>query len=148
MRVHDWPARLAAHEARCDAEAFRWGTWDCCLAAAAWVAQARGTGYDHLPGLLAGAYTGTESAARAIAARGGDLGRLVGFELGQSPLATPRLAQRGDLVLVPSRRAGAAPPMDVALAVVCGCGTRAIIPDSPRGAVRVPLGAAILAWRV
>lgn len=90
MRRNDWPERLAAFIDARRRVAFRWGTNDCCIVAADWVLEA--TGVD--PAATWRGYA-SEAEAQAIIERAGGMRELVSLP----ERATPRLAQRGDVVL-------------------------------------------------
>lgn len=93
--------RLQKHvEAYAQAD-FAWGRFDCCTWAFDWVLGERG--FDLMAGSR-GLFT-AKQAGRAIVARGG-LHRVVCDGLGD-PLATPLLAQMGDVLLVPTPRGSA-----------------------------------------
>lgn len=90
MRRDDWPERLAAFVDARRRAAFRWGVNDCAMFAADWVLEA--TGVDHAGRLRW--YT-SEEEAQAIIDGAGGMRELVSLP----ERATPRLAQRGDVVL-------------------------------------------------
>jgi len=134
VRRQDWPLRLNAWLDSVRERPFAWGVNDCALGAADAVLAMTGVDY---AAEFRGAYFSKRNAARLLAERGG-LERLVTQALGD-PLATPKLSQRGDVVLV---HAGAGGP---ALAVVLGA--HAVAPG-PGGAVFVPMAQWLMAWRV
>jgi len=133
-RRQDWPLRLNAWLDSMRSRPFAWGKFDCALGAADAV-QAM-TGVDYAVEFRE-AYFSKRNAVRLLAERGG-LEALVTQALGD-PLGSAKLAQRGDVVLVDS---GAEGP---ALAVVIGA--EAVAPG-PQGAVFVPMGQWLKAWRV
>lgn len=90
MRRNDWPERLAAFIDAHRRAAFRWGTNDCCIVAADWVLEA--TGDD--PAAQWRGYA-SEAEAQVIIEQAGGMRGLVSLP----ERATPRLAQRGDVVL-------------------------------------------------
>lgn len=90
-RLPDWPERLAAYLAHARPLRFTWGTHDCVTFAAGAVQAI--TGQDVLPLR----WPDAAHAARALRRLGG-LPAAVGLML--PALATPGLAQRGDVVLV------------------------------------------------
>lgn len=134
VRRQDWPLRLNAWLGEVRARPFAWGEFDCALGAAEAVLAMTGVDYAVE---FRGAYFSKRDAVRLLAARGG-LEALVTQALGE-PLATPKLAQRGDVVLVDS---GAEGP---AIAVVMGAEAAA---PGPQGAVFVPMAQWQVGWRV
>lgn len=90
MRRNDWPERLAAFIDARRRRVFRYGSDDCALVAADWVLEA--TGVD--PAAQWRGYA-SEDEARAIIDQAGGMRGLVSLP----ERATPRLAQRGDVVL-------------------------------------------------
>lgn len=135
-RRPDWEVRLARFLAERRVRPFRWGEHDCLLFAADWIAEA--TGVVLAPGLR-GTYDSAESALRQLHRRCGtlDLAAVATRHLG-APLATPRMARRGDL---------AAGPTDTGLGFGIVLGPSAAFPG-PAGLVAVPLSALRLAWRI
>lgn len=94
-RRQDWPLRLNAWLDSARNRPFSWGSHDCVLAAADAVVAM--TGWDPAAEFR-GRYTTRTGGVRALA-EGGGLEAMVTAALGD-PLPTPRLAGRGDLVLV------------------------------------------------
>lgn len=90
MRRYDWPELLADFIDSRRRKAFRWGENDCALCAADWVLEC--TGVD--PAAHWRGYA-SEAEAQAIIDAAGGLRELVSLP----ERATPRLAQRGDVVL-------------------------------------------------
>ncbi len=94
VRRENWPALLNEWVEASRARPFKWRTWDCCSAAAAWVETC--TGVD-LFAPYAGRYSTAQGATRIINQAGG-LESLVGAALGDDVGAA--FAGRGDVVLV------------------------------------------------
>lgn len=90
MRRNDWPERLAEYIESRRRRVFRYGSDDCALFAADWVFEA--TGVD--PAATWRGYA-SEEEAQAIIEQAGGMRGLVSLP----ERATPRLAQRGDVVL-------------------------------------------------
>ncbi len=132
-RVEDWPARLAAFIEQARRKPFAYGTWDCCLLAAAWVQEATGRDF---AAEFRGRYEDQAVAVALVAARGG-LEAVVTSALG-APLAAPTLARRGDVVMFET-------PDGRALAVAVG--TQALY-AGPLGAAFVEMPRWVRAWRV
>jgi len=134
VRRQDWPLRLNAWLDSVRERAFSWGEFDCALGAADAVFAM--TGVDYAVEFRQ-AYFSKRNAARLLAERGG-LEALVTQALGE-PLDGPKLAQRGDVVLVDSGVEGPA------LAVVIGA---AAVAPSPAGVVFVPMAQWKVGWRI
>jgi hypothetical protein len=134
VRRQDWPLRLNAWLENIRERPFAWGVNDCALGAADAVFAM--TGVDYAVEFRQ-AYFSKRNAVQLLAARGG-LEVLVTQALGE-PLDGPRLAQRGDLVLVDTESEGPA------LAVVIGA---AAVAPGPGGATFVPMPQWRKAWRV
>lgn len=132
MRLPDWEARLAAVVDEAQRRPFAWGHFDCCTFASD-AAQAV-SGVDRMGGLRR-RYRDMRSALRLVRDLGG-LMNAVKQALGE-PLATPKLAQRGDIVLVRAKLP--------ALGVVVG--QSALVP-LVFGVQRVAMGDWIAGWRV
>ncbi|HUF81285.1 MAG TPA: hypothetical protein VMN03_09140 [Burkholderiales bacterium] len=133
-RRQDWPLRLNAWLDSVREKAFAWGTHDCVLGAADAVLAM--TGQDPAQAYRARYQTRT-GAARVLAEHGG-LEALVTGALG-APLPGPRLAGRGDVVLMESGTQG---PM---LAVVIGASA---VAPGPEGATFLPMADWRTGWRV
>ena len=138
-RLPDWPARLAAFLEERRAAPFAWGTNDCCLFAADAVLAI--TGLD-LAAKWRGSYLNAAGALKALKDGGGMIKILASVLPAADLLRNVRQAQRGDVVLLPSRRDG----MRIACGVVDLSG-RAASPGE-RGIATLPLRAAIIGWRV
>jgi hypothetical protein len=140
--VPDWPAALAALIERRRAEPFLWGQQDCVTFAADDVLAL--TGQDVL-GELRGAWRSLDEAV-AVLRREGGLRAAIARRLG-APLPTPRLAQRGDVLLV-SR------PLLTGCAVarrrlfVAVCDADRFVAPAEGGLVHGPMQAAQTAWGV
>ena len=96
-RFQDWPTRLLTLINERRATPFAWGSHDCCMFACDAVLAMTGTD----PAKPFRGYS-TKAEAAALIAEYGSLESLVAArcaDLGFSELATPRKAQRGDLVL-------------------------------------------------
>jgi hypothetical protein len=130
MRREDWPSRLIDFIEAASGRPFSWGSSDCCLFAADWVQDA--TGIDPAAGHR-GRYRTEAGAARLLNRLGGSVDAAATGALG-APLASPLLAQRGDIALVGG-----------ALGVVIG-GEVALLSET--GPVLHPLATAARAWRV
>lgn len=94
-RYEDWPRRLAAAIQAARARPFQWGEADCALWAADVVLGLTG---EDLAAAFRGRYATRAGAVALLGARGG-LEAVVTAALGE-PLASPRLARRGDVVMV------------------------------------------------
>lgn len=134
MRVAHWERILAARLEAAQAEPFAWGTHDC----ATWA-------FDLRRELIGGAdvasawrdrYKTALGALRVMRRLGWPELEAMGRDLLGDPLATPLLAQRGDLIL-----GGADPAFGV-----CAGARAAFV--SPGGLVQVPLADCHMAWRV
>ena len=141
QRTDDWAERLAAFVEERQKLAFEWGPNDCVTHAADAV-QAM-TGEDPL-GPLRGAWSDEASARLALAEHGGLQAAVTGV-MGD-PLATPMLAQRGDVVLV-RLRGVTDDASDTELLAIC-LGARWCAPAERYGAVRGPMSQAVVAWPV
>jgi hypothetical protein len=134
MRVCGWGSLLAARLEAVRDVPFVWGRHDC----ATWAFDLRRdlTGGEDVAALWRGRYT-TPLGARRIMRRLGwqDL-EAMGRDLLGDPLATPLLAQRGDLVLGGE---------DPAFGVCAGARAAFVTPD---GLGFLPLSSCSLAWRV
>ena len=133
VRREDWPLRLNAWLDSARERAFKWGAHDCVMAAADAVRMM--TGEDPAKAYR-GLYTSKREAVVLLADHGG-LEAMVSSVLG-APLPTPKLAQRGDLVLVDS-------PEGQALSVVVGA---AAVGPGKAGVVFTSMGSWLVAWRV
>lgn len=90
-RFEDWPARLAAWVEGGKHREFRWGKWDCLIAAALWVEAATGAGIlGDIP-----AYSSQHEAERLLTGHGG----LFGVVNRHGRRCSPAIAGRGDLAL-------------------------------------------------
>lgn len=132
-RPPDWPARLAAFVEARRAMDFAWGRNDCAAFAAAWLYALHGVDVF----LRLGVHYGGARGARRLLTAGGGLAAWCEHALG-APLERPSLAQRGDLVLLPTERGAA-------LAVVVG--EQAVGPGR-HGLHFEPLSVACAAWSV
>lgn len=137
-RLPDWPARFVAFRDEHEAKLFALGENDCCLFAAAAVRAI--TGVDLVP-RDAERWTSSAAAAQVLRRERGLLG-LVTSRLG-SPLPTPKLAQRGDVLLV---RAPLPSGGRVRFLAVCDA-DRWMAPHRT-GLVRGPMSQAVKAWGV
>lgn len=133
-RRQDWDLRLAAAVEAARGRAFAWGAHDCATWAFDTVAEM--TGAPSAAAAWRGRYATETGAARVLRRLGNDgLESLVRAELG-APLASVRLARRGDVVL------GGTPE-----AVGLCAGPRAVF-VGPAGTATLPMAACRLAWRV
>lgn len=137
-RLPDWPARFVAFTSEHEAKPFAWGENDCCIFAAADVCAI--TGVDLLPRDTA-SWNSPAAAARVLRRVRGLLGAVVSC-LG-APLPTPKLAQRGDVLLV---RAPLSSQGHVRFLAVCDA-DRWMAPHRA-GIVRGPMAQAVKAWGV
>lgn len=136
QRLPDWPARLYAFFEAHEGKAFVWGSNDCITFAAGAVQAI--TGQPALEGLSP--WHDEPTAAQQLRAARGLVGA-VSSRLGL-PLATPLLAQRGDVLLVQARLAG----KRVRFVAVCDADRWA---GPYRGGLgRGPLAQAVNAWGV
>ena len=132
-RIPHWEQVLAAAVTQAEARPFAWGQHDC----ATWAFDLRRDltgGPDHAA-LWRGRYRTPRGCQRVLRRLGWRTLEEGGRALLGAPLADPRLAQRGDLVL------GGAPE---AFGVVTGA--RAVFVAS-KGLVSLPLSSCRLAWR-
>ena len=113
---------------------FAWGSHDCVMGAADAILAM--TGEDPAEAWR-GTYATRVGAGRVLVEHGG-LEQMVSKVLG-SPLLGPRLAARGDIVLVDSGEEGPA------LAVVLGASA---VAPAPNGAAFIPMSGWCLGWRV
>jgi hypothetical protein len=134
MRVCGWVSLLAARLEAVRDIPFAWGHHDC----ATWAFDLRRdlTGGEDVAALWRGRYTTALGAQRIMRKLGWQNIEAMGRDLLGDPLATPLLAQRGDLVL-----GGEDPAFGVC------AGARAVF-ISPDGLVQLPLSVCSLAWRV
>lgn len=132
MRHQDWPLRLSRMVAESRTIPFAWGTHDCCLFAANVVQEL--TGIDHAADLR-GKYASALEATRILKARGGVRGAATaafGAEI------NPKLAQRGDVVLVNG---------DHGESLAICLGTHCAAP-AESGLATLPMSQAVTAWRI
>ena len=142
-RLPGWDQALAAAREAGEGRAFRWGRFDCCLAACDLIRAM--CGRDPAQGLRGYA---TRTEAEAIIAQAG------GFEAMIAGLARrwgceeiqPGFAARGDAVLLGSHGEMQLPG-GLALGVVDLCGRKVLLPGR-RGWHRAPIGAALRAWAI
>lgn len=134
-RFEEWPLALARYIESVRQRPFAWGRHDCALMAADAIAAM--TGVD-LAADLRGSYDSAESAAVVMRSRYGvdDVASVAGRLFGD-PI-TPRLAQRGDLLLLDGEHG---PALGICL------GTHAAAPGA-RGMVLMPMEQWLKAWRV
>ena len=134
MRLCGWTTILAARLEAVRDLPFAWGSHDC----ATWAFDLRRdlTGGEDVADLWRGRYTTALGAQRIMRKLGWQTIEAMGRDLLGDPLATPLLAQRGDLVL-----GGEDPAFGVC------AGARAVF-ISPDGLVQLPLSVCSLAWRV
>ena len=132
-RVQDWPLRLNAWLDSVREKPFAWGTHDCVLGAADAI---RMMTEEDPAASFRGRYDSRMGAARFLAQYGG-LEEAVTAVLG-APLEGPRLAGRGDVVLVEGGEG-------LTLAVVIGA---AAVAPGPEGATFVPMRDWKVGWRV
>jgi hypothetical protein len=133
MRYQDWPERLHKLVADVQNKPFAWGEHDCCLFAAGAVQEL--TGIDHAADLR-GSYSTVAEAAKILKARGGVRGiatTALGAEI------NPKLAQRGDIVLIQTDEHG--DTLAVCIGAQCVC-------PGLETLQRMPMAAAVTAWRV
>lgn len=141
MRIENWPQRLNDFiESRRNSK-FEWGSNDCCMFAALAIEAVLGFN-EHAKYL--GSYSTRQGArnvlcaltrqqtySRAVAA----LPDVLGYER-----CNPKLAQRGDLVLIRQHRVPA-------LGVVSMDGRFAVAPGHT-GIMKIPINQVIAAWRI
>ena len=134
-RQPDWPMRFERFLAACRERPFAWGEHDCCLLVLDWIELATG----RRPADTRGRYRDAAGAAAVMGERWGsdDLIAVVSAELGP-PLASPLLAGRGDVLAF---RHG----QRVWLGLCVGHHGVAV---TAKGLGTLPLGRAILGWRV
>ena len=132
-RVPHWEQILAAAILAARDRPFVWGQHDCATWAFDLCRDLTG-GPDHAA-LWRGQYRTARGSQRVLSRLGWETLEAGGRALLGAPLADPRLAQRGDLVL------GGAPE---AFGVMAGAHVIFVAPD---GLVSLPLSRARLAWR-
>ncbi|SEP02981.1 hypothetical protein SAMN04490248_12041 [Salinihabitans flavidus] len=113
---------------------FAWGVHDC----ATWAFDLRRdlTGGADIAARWRGRYSTARGAHRVMRRLGWESLEAMGRDLLGDPLATPLLAQRGDLML-----GGADPAFGI-----CAGARAAFV--APKGLTFLPLSACVLAWRV
>lgn len=132
-RYNDWPERLAEFTKGAERRLFRYGEWDCAMLSADCVRVLTG---EDLAAEFRDQYDSAESAAYAIAKSGhGNLRDMVSAKL---PEIEPLMAQRGDVVMIEQDGTDA-------LGICVGI---EIIAAGPDGLTRLPITAALAAWRV
>lgn len=133
MKQPGWELRL--HDAIEDARGrpFQWGSHDC--ATWAFDVAARLTGTESQSRIWLGRYRTAAGAERLKRRLGWSTRREGGEALLGAPLATPLLAQRGDIVLGPDEAFGICTGADAAFV-------------GPAGLVFVKLAACAAAWRI
>ena len=132
MRHQDWPERLNKIIKESQSKPFVWGQHDCCLFAADVVMEL--TGIDHAADLR-GTYSTMTEAARVIKRNGG-IRSIVTNALGAE--INPKLAQRGDIVLIDG-------DYGETLSVCIGA---VVVAPGSNALYGRPLSNAITAWRV
>lgn len=134
MRVCGWVSLLAARLEAVRDIPFAWGSHDC----ATWAFDLRRdlTGGEDVAAQWRGRYSTALGAQRVMRKLGWSDLEAMGRDLLGTPLATPLLAQRGDLVLGGE---------DPAFGVCAGARAAFVTPD---GLGFLPLAACSLAWRV
>lgn len=133
-RLADWPQRLAAFLQTRANTPFAWGKNDCCTFAADAIEAM--TGQDPMKGRRS--YASQKGALRVIESAG-DFQALITSILGE-PMRNPRMAARGDAVLIAD-----ATPQGAALGICLGA-TAAVAGDV--GMAQIPLRAVVAAWSV
>jgi hypothetical protein len=135
-RIDNWPRALTDFAEERRKLPFVWGQNDCCLFAANWVAKL--TGVDPAASLR-GKYTTAAGAARIIKRRGGMQAMVGKICAGHGwPMVNPKLARRGDVVLIEQATGPA-------LAVCMGEHAAAA---GPNGVSMVPTLSALAGWRI
>lgn len=139
-RFEDWPTRFFAFVEQRRAEPFAWGANDCCLFACDGVQSQ--TGLDPAAKLFRGKYRDSLGAARLVRKHGGieAIAVKVCGQHGWPELLTPRVAQRGDVVLLDVDTG-----MECALGLVVGA--EAVF-TGPEGLTFVPLASCRRAWAI
>jgi len=134
-RHPDWPARFERFLAACRERPFAWGEHDCCLLVLDWIELATG----RRPADTRGAYRDAAGAAAVMRQRWGsdDLIAVASAALGD-PLASPLLAGRGDVLAFGHG----------ALVWLGLCVGHHGVAVTRNGLVTLPLGRAIVGWRV
>ena len=131
-RLPDWAERLAEYLAH--PHVFSWTGTNCGQFAAGAVEAI--TGHD-VGAVFRGAKTRRQQLAILKRVAGGDI-EAAALMIGGEPLANPTLAQRGDVVSVPT-------PQGPALGICTGRDVAVLTPDN--GVDYVPLRVARMAWR-
>lgn len=118
------------------AQAFDWRGANCCHFAAAWVAVAEGANpMGPLPA------TNTGAAALRLVRKLGGMQAAWTAQLARDPLASPLLAQVGDVVLAPAEG-------DTGWMVGICAGANFAVRDSAGNTLFAPLSTAVAAWRI
>jgi hypothetical protein len=138
--VQDWPTLFFHFIESRRAVPFAWGRHDCCLFACDGILSQ--TGLDPAAGLYRGKYRDALGAARLVRKHGGveAIAAKVCAAWGWPELATARLAQRGDVVLMDINDG-----MKCALGLVVG--GEAAFPG-PEGLLMYPLRECRRAWAI
>lgn len=135
MRVDGWESKLMTWVQDAQQRPFRWGEWDCALAATDCVMLLTG---DDLGADFRGHYSTHKGSLRTIKNLGYDGLKSIATDRLGEPLVTPKLAQRGDVVLAKT---------DNGQALLICIGTQAVGPGES-GMVSVEMDHCLKAWRV
>lgn len=133
-RVENWEQHLAAAIEAAGARGFVWGANDC--ATFAFETRAVLIDGEDIAARWRGRYTTALGSLRVMRRLGWESLEAMGRDLLGPPLATPLLAQRGDLVLGGE---------DPAFGVCCGAEAAFVAPE---GLTLLPLTACSIGWRV
>lgn len=129
--------RLTQFLAEHDNAPFDWATHNCCHFAARWVKNV--TGRDPMAGLPV--TRDVRAARRLLRGLGGTMVDAWTAQLGYGPLASPKLAQTGDVVLLPMLE------RDGAVMGICAGGV-AVVATAEGAIAFVPMADVTHAWRI
>ena len=140
-RPHDWPQRLLSYVAMAKTRDWQWGLHDCCSFARGAVLAAGGP---DLGADWSGQYRDEEGARRSIIRLGRNLESAIEAVCSRAglPEVDPRLAHRGDLLVLLDRQQTAGLP----LAAIC-LGRNAV-GATRRGVLTLPMSMCVRAWAI
>lgn len=139
-RPQNWPALLSDYLVASENAQFKWGVHDCVTVAAGWPVA---LGFDDPLGDLRGQWESPLGAARIFKREGGFFNavdtrlRAQGFEK-----IKPTFARRGDLAFVKN------PPGCPSRSMMGICEVNIVYCPGASGIERIPLSAALAAWRI
>lgn len=125
QRLPDWLQRLNAWVESARVRPFRWGEWDCVMAANDCLCAITGASEQYGDGLAGLRWDGLKGALRQLEVEGG-LAAAVTRVLGD-PI-DPRLAQRGDVLLMPAPDFPGGAVLNICLGeTACGPGEEGLV---------------------